>query len=41
MRGRAMTGWVVVERDAVRGQNALAPWVRRGTAFAASLPPKG
>jgi hypothetical protein len=22
-------------------KRALAPWVRRGTAFAASLPPKG
>ena len=41
MRGRSMTGWVIVERDAVRTKRQLAPWVRRGTAFAASLPPKG
>jgi hypothetical protein len=36
-----MTGWVIVERGAVRTKRQLAPWVRRGTAFAASLPPKG
>jgi TfoX/Sxy family transcriptional regulator of competence genes len=41
MRGRQMSGWVIVERDAVDAKRALAPWVRRGTAFAASLPPKG
>jgi TfoX/Sxy family transcriptional regulator of competence genes len=41
MRGRSMTGWVIVERGAVRTKRQLAPWVRRGTAFAASLPPKG
>jgi TfoX/Sxy family transcriptional regulator of competence genes len=41
MRGRQMTGWVIVERDAVDTKRALGPWVRRGTAFAASLPPKG
>jgi len=41
MRGRSMTGWVIVERDAVRTKRQLAPWVRRGTAFAATLPPKG
>jgi len=41
MRGRSMTGWVIVERDAVKTKRQLAPWVRRGTAFAASLPPKG
>ena len=41
MRGRSMTGWVIVAADAVRTKRQLAPWVRRGTAFAASLPPKG
>jgi hypothetical protein len=41
MRGRSMTGWVIVDRDAVKTKRGLAPWVRRGTAFAASLPPKG
>jgi TfoX/Sxy family transcriptional regulator of competence genes len=41
MRGRSMTGWVIVDVDAVRTKRQLAPWVRRGTAFAASLPPKG
>src|SRR4051794_28697198 len=41
MRGRPMTGWVIVDAGAVRTKRQLAPWVRRGTAFAASLPPKG
>lgn len=41
MRGRSMTGWVIVARDAVTTQRRLAPWVRRGATFAASLPPKG
>ena len=41
MRGRSMTGWVIVDRDAVNTKRGLAPWARRGTAFAASLPPKG
>jgi TfoX/Sxy family transcriptional regulator of competence genes len=41
MRGRSMAGWVIVDVGAVRTKRQLAPWVRRGTAFAASLPPKG
>lgn len=41
MRGRSMTGWVIVAADAARTKRQLAPWVRRGAAFAASLPPKG
>jgi TfoX/Sxy family transcriptional regulator of competence genes len=40
MRGRSMTGWVIVAVEAVRTKRQLAPWVRRGTTFAASLPPK-
>jgi TfoX/Sxy family transcriptional regulator of competence genes len=41
MRGRSMTGWVIVDLGAVRTKRQLGPWVRRGVAFAASLPPKG
>ena len=41
MRGRSMTGWVIVESGAVRTKRGLGPWVRRGVAFASSLPPKG
>ena len=41
MRGRSMTGWVVVDVGAVRTRRQLGPWVRRGVAFASSLPPKG
>jgi TfoX/Sxy family transcriptional regulator of competence genes len=41
MRGRAMTGWLRVDAQAVRGKRELARWVRRGVDFARSLPPKG
>ena len=40
MRGRSMTGWVIVALDAVRTKRQLGPWVKRGVAFASSLPPK-
>jgi TfoX/Sxy family transcriptional regulator of competence genes len=41
MRGRAMPGWVRVAADGVRTRPQVASWVRRGTSFAATLPPKG
>src|SRR3954447_14801461 len=41
MRGRSMTGWVIVALEGVRTKRQLAHWVKRGTAFAATLPPKG
>jgi TfoX/Sxy family transcriptional regulator of competence genes len=41
MRGRQMQGWLRVEADGVRTKRALEPWVRRGVAYARSLPPKG
>jgi len=40
MRGKSMTGWVIVALEGVRTQRQLEPWVRRGVAFAATLPPK-
>ena len=40
MRGKAMRGWLRVEASAVEGDEALATWVARGTAYARSLPPK-
>jgi TfoX N-terminal domain len=40
MRGRSMTGWVIVDVDAVKTKRQLGPWVKRGVAFASSLPPK-
>ena len=40
MRGKRMSGWLRVPSDAVRTTRQLTPWVRRGTAYAASLPPK-
>lgn len=38
--GRSMTGWVYVEGDAVAKKAPLDRWVRSGTEFAQSLPPK-
>jgi TfoX/Sxy family transcriptional regulator of competence genes len=40
MRGRAMRGWLRVEPEGVRTKGQLEPWVRRGVAYARSLPPK-
>jgi hypothetical protein len=41
MRGREMQGWVRVAPDGVRTKRQLEPWVRRGVAYARSLPSKG
>jgi hypothetical protein len=40
MRGRAMDGWLRVDPEGVRTKRQLEPWVRRGVAYARSLPPK-
>lgn len=40
MRGRSMRGWLRVGAEHVRTDRELAPWVERGTAYAASLPAK-
>lgn len=40
MTGRPMTGWLVVGAAGVADDAALARWVGRGVAFAASLPAK-
>ena len=41
MRGREMKGWLRVDSEGVRTKRQLEPWVRRGVAYARSLPPKG
>jgi TfoX/Sxy family transcriptional regulator of competence genes len=41
MRGREMQGWLRVASEGVRTKRQLEPWVRRGVAYARSLPPKG
>jgi TfoX/Sxy family transcriptional regulator of competence genes len=41
MRGRAMQGWLRVESEGVRTKRQLEPWVKRGVAYAHSLPAKG
>jgi len=40
MRGRTMGGWLRLAHDDVADDDALAPWVERGAAYASSLPPK-
>jgi TfoX/Sxy family transcriptional regulator of competence genes len=40
MRGRHMSGWLRVDTGDVTEDGALSEWVERGTAYAASLPPK-
>ena len=41
MRGRSMQGWLRVDDEGVRTKRELVPWVKRGVAYARSLPPKG
>jgi hypothetical protein len=40
MRGRAVQGWLRVAPQGARTKRQLAPWVKRGVAYARSLPPK-
>ena len=40
MRGREMAGWLRVESEDLRTKRELTSWVRRGSAYARSLPPK-
>jgi TfoX/Sxy family transcriptional regulator of competence genes len=40
MRGRSMAGWLRVDSADVADDSVLAEWAERGTAYAASLPPK-
>ena len=40
MKGRPMRDWILVAPEATADDGDLERWVRRGEAFAASLPPK-
>jgi TfoX/Sxy family transcriptional regulator of competence genes len=40
MRGRPMEGWLRVSAEHVQTSRSLAPWVKRGTQYAATLPAK-
>jgi hypothetical protein len=40
MRGREMAGWLRVDAEDVRSDDALARWVETGVSYARSLPPK-
>lgn len=39
-RGKAMRGWVLVDRAAFESEEGLAEWVGHGASFARSLPAK-
>ena len=41
MRGRSMAGWLRVDPEGLKTKRQLEPWVKRGAAYARSLPPKG
>jgi hypothetical protein len=41
MGEREMKGWILVAPEGLGGDEELADWVRRGVAYARSLPPKG
>jgi TfoX/Sxy family transcriptional regulator of competence genes len=41
MRGRSMSGWLRVGDEGVRTKRSLGSWVKRGAAYARSLPAKG
>jgi TfoX/Sxy family transcriptional regulator of competence genes len=40
MRGRELGGWLRIDPEGLRTKRQLEPWVRRGVAYARSLPPK-
>lgn len=40
MRGRPIHGWLRVDAEGLRTKRQLKPWVRRGVAYARSLPPQ-
>lgn len=40
MRGRPMTGWLLVSAGTLDDDTTLATWVERGATYARSLPPK-
>ena len=40
MRGRPVRGWLRVDAEGVRTKRQLEPWVKRGVAYARSLPAK-
>ncbi len=40
MRGRPMNGWLRVDAEGIQTKKQLERWVKRGFAYARSLPPK-
>jgi TfoX/Sxy family transcriptional regulator of competence genes len=40
MTGRPMKGWILIDTEGFATKRQLGAWVRRGVAFARTLPPK-
>jgi TfoX/Sxy family transcriptional regulator of competence genes len=40
MRGRPLKGWLRVDAEGIQTRKQLETWVKRGVAYARSLPPK-
>lgn len=40
LSGRPMKGWILVEREGLKSDAALAQWIDTGVSYAASLPRK-
>lgn len=40
MRGRKLSGWLLVSTEALDAEEALREWVERGVSFVRRLPPK-
>lgn len=40
MRGRTLSGWLLVDREALADDEQLGVWVDRGVAHVRTLPPK-
>jgi TfoX/Sxy family transcriptional regulator of competence genes len=41
MQGREMDGWLRIDPEGLNTKRELQRWVKRGVAYARSLPPKG
>jgi TfoX/Sxy family transcriptional regulator of competence genes len=40
LTGKPMKGWLLVEADGCKTEKQLGAWIKEGTAFASTLPPK-
>ena len=40
MTGKPMNGWILISSDGYKSDKALLGWIKKGIAYAKSLPPK-